>query len=54
VEAWAESFLNFCRVEKGLAANSIAAYRQDLRRFGEFCTGKDPRSVATLLATWTR
>jgi integrase/recombinase XerD len=49
VEAWAESFLNFCRVEKGLAANSIAAYRQDLRRFGEFCTGKDPEAVATLL-----
>jgi integrase/recombinase XerD len=50
VAAWAESFLNFCRVEKGLATNSIAAYRQDLRRFAEFCTGKDPEAVATLHA----
>ncbi|MFN7922320.1 MAG: site-specific tyrosine recombinase XerD [Bryobacteraceae bacterium] len=29
-------FLDFCRVEKGLAANSIAAYRQDLARFSAF------------------
>jgi integrase/recombinase XerD len=50
VAAWAESFLNFCRVEKGLAANSIAAYRQDLRRFAEFCAGKDPEAVATVHA----
>ncbi len=28
-----ESFLNFCRVEKGLADNSIASYRFDLERF---------------------
>lgn len=26
------SFLNYCRVEKGLAPNTIAAYRQDLER----------------------
>ena len=29
----AESFLNFCRVEKGLSANTLAAYRDDLERF---------------------
>jgi integrase/recombinase XerD len=28
----AKAFLDFCRVEKGLAANSISAYRNDLQR----------------------
>ena len=28
------AFLSFCRVEKGLAANSLDAYRRDLERFG--------------------
>ena len=30
------AFLNFCRLEKGLAANSLAAYSTDLARFKEF------------------
>lgn len=50
VTASAESFLNFCRVEKGLTPNSISAYRQDLRRFSDFCTEKDPENVSTLHA----
>jgi integrase/recombinase XerD len=29
----AESFLHFCRVEKGLAAHTISSYRLDLERF---------------------
>lgn len=29
----AKSFLDFCRVEKGLSANSLSAYRTDLERF---------------------
>jgi integrase/recombinase XerD len=29
----AESFLNFCRVEKGLASHTLASYRIDLERF---------------------
>ena len=42
----ARAFLNFCRIEKGLAANSLEAYRADLERFGEFsarqCGGAIP------------
>ena len=44
VAAWAESFLSFCRIEKGLAPNSIAAYRQDLRRFSDFSIRRDPEA----------
>ncbi len=50
VAAWAESFLGFCRIEKGLTPNSIAAYRQDLRRFSDFCADRDAQTVATLHA----
>lgn len=32
-----EAFLEFCRIEKGLAANSIDAYRRDLERLDRFC-----------------
>src|ERR1700728_4771656 len=31
-----KSFLHFCRSEKGLAKNSLEAYRRDLLRFGDF------------------
>jgi integrase/recombinase XerD len=31
-----EAFLAFCRIEKGLAANSVSAYRADLAHFGAF------------------
>jgi integrase/recombinase XerD len=34
----AQSFLNFCRVEKGLSANTISSYRIDLERFSGFIT----------------
>jgi len=30
------AFLSFCRIEKGLAANSLAAYTADLERFSSF------------------
>jgi integrase/recombinase XerD len=35
------AFLTFCRIEKGLAANSLAAYSTDLERFNKFA-GKGP------------
>jgi integrase/recombinase XerD len=30
------AFLNFCRIEKGLSANSLNAYTSDLTKFSEF------------------
>ena len=30
------SFLEYCRIEKGLAQNSLAAYRRDLEKFSAF------------------
>ncbi len=30
-------FLDFCRIEKGLAGNSLEAYRRDLEKFSLFC-----------------
>ena len=42
----AASFLNFCRIEKGLAPNSLDAYRADLQNFVQFagrqCGGAIP------------
>ena len=31
-----QSFLGFCRVEKGLAANTLSSYRIDLERLADF------------------
>jgi integrase/recombinase XerD len=36
ISAGIQAFLDFCRIEKGLAPNSIDAYRLDLARFQEF------------------
>ena len=43
------AFLNFCRIEKGLSANSIAAYSADLARFVKFAGEvTDPPGVAEI------
>jgi len=34
--ALVESFLNYCAVERGLAGNTIAAYRRDLEKFSAY------------------
>jgi integrase/recombinase XerD len=41
-----KSFLHFCRHEKGLAKNSLEAYRRDLRRLGIFLKGVDLAEVS--------
>ncbi len=41
------SYLHFCRAEKGLAVNTVHAYRQDLTRLGAFL-GESAFSAVTL------
>jgi integrase/recombinase XerD len=36
----AAAFLNFCRIEKGLTANSLEAYQADLQKFVEFAENR--------------
>ncbi|HME07219.1 MAG TPA: site-specific tyrosine recombinase XerD [Bryobacteraceae bacterium] len=45
-----EAFLGFCRVEKGLANNTVESYRLDLKRFSDFA--KDASLSATLLGEY--
>ncbi len=41
-----QAYLDFCRIEKGLAENSLSAYRRDLEKFtvflGDQCEGQLP------------
>src|SRR5579864_5128672 len=41
----AQSFLNFCRVEKGLSANSLSSYLIDLQRFSNGIAPVAPHSA---------
>ena len=38
-------FLNFCRIEKGLAANSLEAYSRDLQRYGVYFQSQNASDV---------
>jgi integrase/recombinase XerD len=44
-EECANSFLNHLQIERGLATNSIAAYRRDLNKFAIFLDGIEIRAV---------
>ncbi|HYO79949.1 MAG TPA: site-specific tyrosine recombinase XerD [Bryobacteraceae bacterium] len=43
-----DSFLAWCRLEKGLATNSLQAYGRDLRHFSTWCNSRntDPETTA--------
>ncbi|AQP49172.1 site-specific tyrosine recombinase XerD [Tessaracoccus aquimaris] len=43
-------YLNHVRAERGLAANTVAAYRRDLGRYVEFLAGRGITSVADVTA----
>jgi integrase/recombinase XerD len=46
---WIDEFLTYLRAEKGLADNTVAAYRRDLKSWQGFCAreGVDPARAAT-------
>jgi integrase/recombinase XerD len=45
LSASADSFLAFCRLEKGLSRNTLDAYRRDLKDFAAFCLEHSPSEV---------
>ncbi len=48
VAVWSGAFLDFCRVEKGLADNSLQAYRRDLAGFAAFCPADEVANPETI------
>jgi len=44
-EVTTQAFLNYCVIERGLADNSIAAYRRDLHKFAQFLSDDDLYNV---------
>jgi integrase/recombinase XerD len=49
IDAWVDEFLAYLRAEKGLADNTVAAYRRDLGLWLRYCNHSelDPTEVAT-------
>lgn len=48
LDAWVARFLDHLTVERGLSANTLAAYRRDLRRYVAFCDKRDVRAPAAV------
>jgi integrase/recombinase XerD len=48
LSAQIRAFLDYCRIEKGLSANTLDAYGRDLARFGSFCgpQGETPGALS--------
>src|SRR5205814_1562495 len=46
------SFLNFCRIEKGLASNTISSYRSDLERLSGFISASVPDAEPEILNSY--
>ncbi len=46
-DSTAQSFLNYCAIERGLATNTIAAYRRDLMKFAEFIDDGDLKETTS-------
>lgn len=53
LEHWIEEYIEYCRVEKGLSENSIAAYKRDLQWLAHFSQqqgwNEGPREYAELM-----
>jgi integrase/recombinase XerD len=47
LERWVDDFVSHCRSERGLAANSVDAYRRDLARYASYCSAvaADPAAL---------
>lgn len=48
LEVWAARFLDHLTVERGLSANTLAAYRRDLDRYLAFCGKRDALDPAAI------
>ena len=44
-DSLAQSFLNYCAIERGLSLNTIAAYRRDLEKFSAFVSDTPVESI---------
>ncbi len=51
IEVLIRAFLNYAKVEKGLAANTLAAYSRDLAKFAAFSEQRKLASVETVTHT---